>query len=170
MEPLLDRAVLESRAAIYARLHDDLARWLRARCEASIDIENIAGDTMLLAITECPICPIDEPHRVWGWLCATALHRVNDARRAAHAHPVELRPWLDDLVAAAGDDASATQAVELLAELRRVARGVPREVLDMLDSGEQSNAAMARRKGISVRAIERARQRLRELLCVLRAR
>jgi DNA-directed RNA polymerase specialized sigma24 family protein len=166
MGRLRDDATSERAAEAYLRLRNDLARWLQKHCEKGLDRENIASDAMQLAITEFDACPLTEPRRVWAWMRGTAMHRVNELRRAARAHRIDLRIDLEVVAAAKPEEMSASRASELVSALRSAARGVPLQVLQMLEHGA-SNAEIAGHLGICLRAVERARQRLRELLLVL---
>ena len=156
-------------ASAWLVLRSDLERWIGRRFGPSVDAGNVASEAMLIAMHNCPYCPVLAPKVVWAWMRSTAVHRIADSRRGSKRHTVEIHANLDAWVSKVNGAGSRSSA-DLVVALRETARGASSSVLRLLESGMSRNADMARALGVSVRAVERARQRLRALALALRQR
>jgi DNA-directed RNA polymerase specialized sigma24 family protein len=151
----------------WIRLRQDVERFVIRLGVRETDPSDIAGDVMMKAFVRFRGDDEVPPHRVWCWMRRVARNRCADLWRAAKRNRIETRSEFDDVVVAFPVEEVPTTSAALLAELRRVAVGTSRVVLDLLQEGVTSNAEIANRLGNSVRAVERARQRLRALLHAL---
>ncbi len=146
-------------------LREELAAWLSRRCRRGIDVENVAGDAVVLAMQRFGHEPEAANGMIWRWLCSTSLRRVYCDHRKAMRCAIFCSSDLDALTCCPGVE--GTKAAKVVQTMLATTHGVQLRVLQALSLGCVTNEAMAEAIGVDKRTIERARAELRLRFTVL---
>ncbi len=146
-------------------LREELVAWLSRRCRRGIDVENVAGDAVVLAMQRFRHELEAANGMIWRWLCSTSLRRVYYDHRKAMRCAVLYSGDLDELPKCS--DVSGTKAAQVVQKMLACSCGVELQVLQALALGSVTNQAMAAAIGVDKRTIERSRARLRRRFAVL---
>lgn len=96
---------------------------------------------------------------IWSWATTTAKRLLADALRRAQADALEHRATMDAIPAATREYAAIP--IDALVERLQSAIGeTERQTLHLIVGGVTDNDRIARIRGLTVRAVQKARQRL----------
>lgn len=169
MTPDAGMAPEDVRGPRWQILQEDLVHWLERWVHPPLDPAEIASEVVLRGLRGPTLHLLPRP-KLWSWAKKTARNYTTDVLRSRRLHPCLLTGDLDDRAEAErGVTADCSpQAWGLAEELRRLATGLRGQVLEALAAEDVSNVEMAARFGCSRRAVEQARQWLREVANELR--
>jgi DNA-directed RNA polymerase specialized sigma24 family protein len=147
------------RGTLWLMLLSDLTRRL-ARWWSTIDAAEIAEEAMVRGARVFGWEPVADRRQIWRWICTTSRRLAADGQRADQRIRFFCRDDLD-AIAEREERSSAPATEHLAAALARAAVGLEGEVLRLLRESDATNEEMAVELGVSVRTVERTRQRLR---------
>lgn len=143
---------------VHQRLTASLLRW-RGVHEA----EDVASEVVRRGLWHVDI--VSEPWpRVWVWAKTVARNVVRDRLRAESRRPRSLLVDLDLMASRELAEAAPSPSAQRLLGLVGEASGLRRRVLQELLTRIETNEVLARRLGVTVRAVEKARQWIRQQL------
>jgi DNA-directed RNA polymerase specialized sigma24 family protein len=148
---------------VHQRLTTSLAGW-RGVHEA----EDVASEVVLRGLRHVDIVSESWP-RVWVWAKTVAQNVVRDRLRAESRRPRSLLADLDGMASRELTGVAPSPSAQRLLGLVGEASGLRRRVLQELLTSIETNDVLARRLGVTVRAVEKARQWIREQLAGIRS-